>query len=153
MFYGTHFLSGNVQGLLSFTVPDAARLLYAHRMNHSPAITRTITTPACVLRDTPHRPMITHTSDSHQIPSQNKTKSKLQILKNCQKFKFYFFCKKLYMQHTFWCCLVRCINMIKYQMDPTRTVGATEWTWDAGRTEGRTDSRTDRRSETNIPPQ
>ena len=33
------------------------------------------------------RPMITHTSDSHQIPSQNNTKSKLQILKNCQNFK------------------------------------------------------------------
>ena len=27
-------------------------------------------------------------SGSHQIPNQNKTKSKLQILKNCQKFKF-----------------------------------------------------------------
>ena len=36
----------------------------------------------------PRRPMITHTSDSHQIPSQNKTKYKVQILKNCQKFKF-----------------------------------------------------------------
>ena len=32
-------------------------------------------------------PMITPTSDSHQIPSQNMTKSKLQILENCQKFK------------------------------------------------------------------
>ena len=29
--------------------------------------------------DTPHCPMITHTRDSHLIPSQNKTKSKLQI--------------------------------------------------------------------------
>ena len=29
--------------------------------------------------------MITHTSDSHQIPSQNKTKSKLQILKKIVK--------------------------------------------------------------------
>ena len=29
-----------------------------------------------------HRPMITHISDSHQIPIQNKTKSELQILKN-----------------------------------------------------------------------
>ena len=29
--------------------------------------------------DTHRRPMITNTSDSHQIPSQNKTKSKLQI--------------------------------------------------------------------------
>ena len=36
----------------------------------------------------PPRPMITHTSDSHQIQSKNKTKSKLQISKNCQKFKF-----------------------------------------------------------------
>ena len=27
----------------------------------------------------PTRPMITHSSDSHQIPSQKKTKSKLQI--------------------------------------------------------------------------
>ena len=40
---------------------------------------------------TPLRPMITQTSDSHQIPSQNKTKSKLQILKNCQKSKFWNF--------------------------------------------------------------
>ena len=34
--------------------------------------------------------------------------------------------------------------MYKYEMDPTWTVGATEQTRDAGRT--------DRRSETNIPP-
>ena len=31
------------------------------------------------LRSETPRPMITHTSDSHQIPSQKKTKSKLQI--------------------------------------------------------------------------
>ena len=49
-------------------------------------ITRTTRTPA--FWDNPHRLMITHTSGSHQIPSQNKTKSKLQNLKNCQKFKF-----------------------------------------------------------------
>ena len=72
--------------------------------------------------DTPRPPMITHTSDSHQIPSQNNTKSKLQILKNCQNFNF---------------------------LDPTRTVEATELTRDAGRTrdgrgmDGRTDRRTD----------
>ena len=35
-------------------------------------------------------------------------------------------------------------NMHRYEMDPTRTVGATERTQDAGRTDGR--------SETNIPP-
>ena len=48
--------------------------------------TRTTRTPA--FWDTPRRPMITHTSDSHQIPSQNNTKSKLQNLKNYQNFKF-----------------------------------------------------------------
>ena len=32
--------------------------------------------------------MITHTSDSHQIPSQNKTKSKLQILKIAKNSNF-----------------------------------------------------------------
>ena len=37
--------------------------------------------------------------------------------------------------------------MYKYEMDPTKTVGATERTRDAGRTDGQTD----RRSETNIP--
>ena len=35
--------------------------------------------------DNPCHPIITHTGDSHQIPSQKKTKSKLQIFKNCQK--------------------------------------------------------------------
>ena len=50
--------------------------------------TRTTWMPA--FWDTPDRPMITlYNSGSHQIPNQNKTKSKLQILKNCQKFKFW----------------------------------------------------------------
>ena len=53
--------------------------------------TRTTRMPA--FWDTPHRPMITHTSGSHQIPSQNKPKSKLQILKNCQKYKFWNFAR------------------------------------------------------------
>ena len=39
-------------------------------------------------------------------------------------------------------------KMYKYEMGPTRTVGATEQTWDAGQTDGRMD----RSSETNIPP-
>ena len=41
--------------------------------------------------DTPRRLMITHTIESYWIPSQKKTKSKLQIYyyqKNCQNFKF-----------------------------------------------------------------
>ena len=32
--------------------------------------------------------MITHTSDSHQIPSQNNTKSKLQMLKIAKNTNF-----------------------------------------------------------------
>ena len=59
--------------------------------------TRTTRTPA--FWDTPRRPMITHTCDSHQIPSQNKTKSKLQILKKLPKIKILKFCSQLYM-HT-----------------------------------------------------
>ena len=39
--------------------------------------------------------------------------------------------------------------MYKYEMDPTRTVGATERTRDAGRTDGQTD----RWSETSTPKQ
>ena len=72
--------------------------------------------------DTRRRLMITHTSDSHQILSQNKIKSKLQIKKNCQNFKFCNFARNF-----------------KYEMDPTRTVGATERTQDAGQTDGQTE--------------
>ena len=45
-------------------------------------------------------------------------------------------------------------KMYKYKMDPTRTVGATERTCDAGRTQDASgmDGQTDRLSETNIPP-
>ena len=39
-------------------------------------------------------------------------------------------------------------KMYEYEMDPTKTVGATERTRDAGRTDGQTDGR----SETSIPP-
>ena len=42
-------------------------------------IIRTKTTRMPAFWDTPCHPMIIHTSDSHQIPSQKKTKSKLQI--------------------------------------------------------------------------
>ena len=78
-------------------------------------ITRTTRTPA--FRDTPRCLMITHTSDSHQIPSQNKTKSKLQSLKQDKVTKFkkmtkiqiLEFCKKVYTRHTFRSCLIRCI--------------------------------------------
>ena len=41
--------------------------------------------------DTLRHLMITHSIYSHWIPSQNKTKSKLQILRICQNFKFLIF--------------------------------------------------------------
>ena len=64
--------------------------------------------------------MITHTSDSHQNPSQNKT-LKLKIFKNCQKFKVWNYTKKtLHVTH-----LLKLLDkMYKYEMDPTITVGA-----------------------------
>ena len=83
--------------------------------------------------------MITHTSDSHQIPSQNKTKSKLQILEKCQKFKLL----NLARNFTGGTPSEVVDKRYKYEIDPARTVGATERTQDAGWT--------DRRSETNIP--
>ena len=55
----------------------------------------------------------------------------LQILKSCHNFKF---CKK----HYTWHFLKLLDKICKYEMDPTRTVGATEGMWD-----GRTDRRTD----------
>ena len=83
--------------------------------------------------------MITHTSDSHQIPSQNKTKSKLQILKIAKNSIFLILQETLHAAH-----LLKLLdNMYKYEMDPTKTVGATERTRDAERTDGRTDRRTD----------
>ena len=39
--------------------------------------------------------------------------------------------------------------MYEYEMDLTRTVGATEQTLDAGQTDGRTDGRKDRQTEWN----
>ena len=76
-------------------------------------ITRsTRTTRTLAFWDTPHRPMITHTSDSHQIPSQNKTKSKLQIWKKkLPKIHILKFCKRRYTPHTCSSSLIRCINM------------------------------------------
>ena len=96
----------------------------------------------------PCHTMITHTSDSHQIPSQNKRKSKLQIGKN---LNFKILQSTLHATH-----LKLPDKMQKYEMDPTRTVGATEQTrvrdrrtdgqmdgqryrWTDGHTDGRAD--------------
>ena len=82
--------------------------------------TRTTRTPA--FWDTPRCPMITHTSDSHQITSQNKTKSKLQILKKLPRIQI--LQETLHTKN-----LLKLLDkMHKYEMDSTRTVGATECT-------------------------
>ena len=92
----------------------------------------------------PTPPQITHTSDSHQVSSQNKTKSKLQILKNCQKFNSWNF-ETSHAAH-----IMKSLDkMYKYEIDTTSTVGATDRD---GRTDERTDGQMDGRRETNIPP-
>ena len=53
--------------------------------------------------------MITHTIGSYRIPSQNKTKSNLQISRICQHFKH--LNSALYRWHTFWSCVKRCVTM------------------------------------------
>ena len=79
------------------------------------------------------RPMITHTSGSHQIPSQNKTKSKLRIKKIAKNSNFEILQETLHATH-----LLKLLDkMYKYVIDPTRTVGATDRTQDAGRMDGR----------------
>ena len=72
---------------LIFTRPYHSNMSSIEILN----LTRTTRTPA--FWDTPRCPMITHTSNSHQIPSQNKTKSKLNFFRNCQKFKFWNFAR------------------------------------------------------------
>ena len=87
--------------------------------------------------DTPRRLMITHTIESYWIPSQKKTKSKLQI------FEFW---NGYYTRHTFWSCLIRCANMkwirwvlLKIQSGHDSVHRRTD-----GQTDGRTDGQTDK---------
>ena len=68
-----------------------------------------------------------------------KTKLKLQILKIDKASNF------IVLQQTVHTTYVLKLldKMYKYEMDPTRIVGATEQTRDAGQTDGRTDGQTD----------
>ena len=86
--------------------------------------------------------MITHSIESYWIPSQKKTKSKLQIKRICQNFKFFEFWNKHWMRYTFWNSLIRCANM-KWILQVLLKI------------ESGHDSvhrRTDRQGETSIPP-
>ena len=83
--------------------------------------------------------MITHTSDSHEIPSQNKTKSKLEFLKIAKNSNFIILQETLHATH-----LLKLLDKVcKYEKDATRTAGATERTRNAGQTDRRTDGRTE----------
>ena len=85
-------------------------------------------------------PMITHTSDSHQIPWHKKTKWKLQKL---SKILILEFSNNPYTQH-----LQKLLDkMCKYEMDPTSIVGDTERTRFCLQTDGRTDRCTDRQTD------
>ena len=80
------------------------------------------------------------------IISQVKTRQSqsYKFLKIAKNSNIEILQETLHTQH-----LLKLLNkMYKYEMDPTRTVGATKRTWDAGRTDGLMD----RPSETNIPP-
>ena len=101
----------------------------------------TRTTKTLAFWDTLCHPMNTHAIDSYRIPSQNKTKSKLQIWKISQNFKF-------------WSCFIRCVNMkwirlvlLKLQSGPDSVHRRTD-----KRTDGRTDGRTTWNQYTPPPP-
>ena len=108
--------------------------------------TRTTRTPA--FWDTPTAPWLPILAihiRSRVKRRQSQSYKFQQIAKNSN---FQIFHETLHATH-----LLKLLDkMCKYEIDPTRTVGATERTQDAGRTDGQTDRRTDGRSETNIPP-
>ena len=88
----------------------------------------------------PPNHMITNTIDSHQNLSQTKTSQSYKFKKIAKKLKFGNFARNLTRAH-----LLKLLDkMYKYEVDPTRTVGATERIRDAERTDGR--------METNISP-
>ena len=81
--------------------------------------------------------MITHTIDSHQIPSQKKQSQSYKYKKIAQNSNFEILPETLYTTH-----LLKLLDkMYKCEMDPIRTVGATERTRDAGRTDGRSETK------------
>ena len=98
-----------------------------------PEPTRTTRTPA--FWDTPTTSWL-HTLVIH-IRSQVKTRQSqsYKFYKIAQNSNFEILQNTLHTTH-----LLKLLDkMCKYEMDPTRTVGATEQTRDAGRTDGRTD--------------
>ena len=108
-----------------------------------PDPTRTTKTPA--FWDTPRRPMITHTRDSHQIQVKTRQSQSHKFKKIAKNSNIQILQETLHTTR-----LLKLLDkMCKHEMDPTRTVGVTERTWDAGwtstngQTDGRMDGRTD----------
>ena len=94
--------------------------------------------------DIPRPLMITHIIESYWIPSQRKTKSKLQIKEFAKISNFYILKQTLHLEH-----LLKLLDkMCKYEMDPTSIVE------DTGRTRfcPQMDRRTDGQGETSILP-
>ena len=56
----------------------------------------------------PCHPMITHSIDSYQIPSQSNINSKLHIIKNGKNSNFRIL-QILYTRQNIWICLIRCM--------------------------------------------
>ena len=106
---------------------------------------------ACCLigtKPSPEPMLIHHLWDIKELNQTRTTrmpasKWKLQILKNCQKYKFWNFARN-FTPHTFWSCLIRCINMKWIQ---PKLYALQSW---HGMRDGRTvtDGQTDGRSET-----
>ena len=90
--------------------------------------------------DTLRRLTITHTIESYWIPSQKKTKSKLQIQRNRQIFIFSILKQSIQATHL----LMLLDKMCKYEMDPTSIVEDTERTRVCPQTDRRTDRQTDK---------
>ena len=85
----------------------------------------------------PRSPMVTHTRDSRQIPSQKRWSQSYKFLKIAKYSNFKILQETWHTTHL----LKLLYKMYKYEMDPTRTVGATERTRDVGRTDGQMDGR------------
>ena len=79
--------------------------------------------------NTHRRCIIAHTIYSYLIPSQNKTKSKLQNLKKCKQIRILeFYQKKKKKLFTRQHLLKLLVNMFEYEMDPASIVEDTERT-------------------------
>ena len=89
--------------------------------------------------------MITHTIESYWIPSEKKTKWKLQIWRICENFKLLNF----EINVTCNTPLKMFDKMCQYEMHPTNIVEDTERTWFCPQTDRWMDGRMDRRTRWN----